>query len=160
MAEPGGRTALSLRALSEAVAVISVLAGLGFVGVEIRNNTAVARAESRREASAENIGFLMRITEDPELTVLWRDDWTLEYFEALSSERRTRVNLLAISLMLRLENVYLQYSEGLLDESALLAYGMTQPKVTEQYFEWYWRERYRTFLDPAFVSYFEDLNAY
>ncbi len=160
MAELRNGAAISLRALSEAVAVLSLLAGLAFVGVEIRNSTSVARAESRREASAENIGFLMRITESPELIVLWDDDWTLEYFDGLSSVDQTRVNLLAISLMLRLENVYLQYSEGLLEESALLAYGMTQPKVTEPYFEWYWRERYRGYLAPAFVSYFEDLNGY
>jgi len=57
-------------------------------------------------------------------------------------------------------SILLQYSEGLLEESALLAYGMTQPKVTEPYFEWYWRERYRGYLAPAFVSYFEDLNGY
>ena len=125
---------LSIRSVSEVAALLSVLVGLVFVGVEIRNNTAVARAESRREASAENIGFLMRIIEDPELNLLWRDDWTLEWFEGLSSEDQGRVVLLTISMMLRLENVYLQYSEGLLNESALLAYGMTQPKVTETWF--------------------------
>ena len=102
----------------------------------------------------------MRIIEDPELNLLWRDDWTLEWFEGLSSEDQGRVVLLTISMMLRLENVYLQYSEGLLNESALLAYGMTQPKVTETWFESYWRENYRGYLDAAFVSYFEDLNGY
>ncbi len=160
LAELRQGTAMPLRALSEAVAVLSLLAGLVFVGVEIHNSTAVARAESRREASAENIGFLMRIIENPELNLLWRDDWTLEWYDGLSSEDQGRVNLLTISLMLRLEDVYLQYSEGLLDESALLAYGMTQPKVTEPWFESYWRENYRGYLDPAFVSYFEDLNGY
>ena len=102
----------------------------------------------------------MRIVENPELNVLWGDEWTLEYFDGLSSEDKGRVILLAISLMLRLENVYLQYTERLLDESGLLAYGMTQQKVTEPWFESYWRDEYRDYLDPQFVSYFENLNGY
>jgi hypothetical protein len=152
-------TGKSLRTLSEATAVVSVLAGLLFVGVEIQNNTAAARAESRRAAATENIDFLMRIVEDPHLNDLWGPEWTLEFYEGLTPADKNRTILLAISLMLRLESVYLQFEEGLLDESAFGAYGLNQPQVRSPWFKSYWQS-YRPNLDPDFVAYFEQLNGY
>ena len=151
---------MSMRRVSEAVALLSVLLGLLFVGVEIRNNTAAARAESRREAAGQNIDFIMQIALDDDLNALFTEYWSVEFYESLSPTDEHRVFTLAIALILRLENVYLQSKEGLLDQSAFGTYGMFQPKLTEPWFRVFWADTYRPLLDPDFVRYFEDVNGY
>jgi hypothetical protein len=59
----------------------------------------------------------------------------------------------------RLENVYFQYREGLVDESALSSYGLQafdrslleQPRFREWWLEKGWRDAF----DPGFVAFLE-----
>ena len=148
------------RSLSEVAAVTGVLLGLVFVGVEIRNNTAVARAEASREVSAQNIESLMQTTMDPDLNRLWMAEWTEEYVSGLDEADQHRIFMLSIALTLRLETVYLQVNEGVLDSARLGSYGMVQPKVREPWFRSFWDGTYRDLLDPGFVAYFESVNGY
>ena len=151
---------VSWRAVSEVAAALGVLLGLLFVGIEIGNNTSVARAEARREAAAQNIEFIMQIALDDDLNRLHTETWTVEFVDSLTPEDRYRLFISAIALTLRLENIYLQYQEGLLDESSFGAYGMFQPHLREPWFQAFWRNDYRSLLDPDFVRYFERANAY
>jgi len=148
------------RSLSEAAAAVGVILGLVFVVVEIRANTAVSRAEARREASAQNVEFLMQVAMDPDLNRIWMETWTDEYVDGLSEEDQYRVFLSAIAVTLRLETVYLQYKEGVLDSAALGSYGMYQPKLRQPWFRRFWTEEYRPLLDAEFVDYFETVNGY
>ncbi len=144
----------------EAVAALSVILGLVFVAIEIRDSNAVARAEARREASAQNIDFVMQLTTDPDLNRLWTQEWTEEFVSSLSPEDQMRIFRSAVALTLRLETVYLQYREGVLDSASLGSYGMVQPKLREPWFKQFWAETYRPLLDPDFVAYFERTNRY
>lgn len=148
------------RSVTEMVVAISVVVGLVLVVVEIRDNTSVSRAEARREASAANIEFLMQIAMDPDLNRLWAEEWSEEYVAGLSAEDRFRVLYSAIALTLRLETVYLQYEEGVIDSAAFGSYGMQQPKLRSPWFQSFWRSTRRPFLDADFVAYFERVNGY
>lgn len=148
------------RPLTEVVAALSVVVGLVFVAIEIRDSNAVARAEARRDASAQNIEFIMQLTLDPDLNRLWTQDWTEEFFSSLSPEDQQRVFRSAIALTLRLETVYIQHLEGVLDSTSLGSYGMVQPKLREPWFKQFWVETYRPLLHPDFVAYFERVNDY
>ena len=148
------------RSLSETAAAVGVILGLVFVVVEIRANTAVSRAEARREASAQNVEFLMQVAMDPDLNRIWMETWTDEYVDGLSEEDQYRLFLSAIAVTLRLETVYLQYKEGVLDSAALGSYGMYQPKLRQPWFRQFWTEEYRPLLDAEFVDYFETVNGY
>lgn len=152
-------TRLSLRSASEVAALLSVLFGLVFVGVEIRNNTAVARAESRRELAEQNVDFLMEIALDDDVNDLWSQYWSLEWFEGLTPSDQTRAENVAIALILRLENVFLQHEAGFLDEASLPTYGMLQPKTREPWFVAAWHQ-VKPLRDPAFVLYFERVHDY
>lgn len=148
------------RSVTEIVAALSVIIGLLLVVVEIRDNTSVSRAEARRDASAANIEFLMQIAMDPDLNRLWAEDWTEEYVAGLSPEDRFRVVYSAIALTLRLETVYLQYKEGVLDSASFGSYGMQQPKLRSPWFQSFWRSMRRPVLDDDFVAYVERANGY
>ena len=131
-----------------------------FVGLEMRNNTSVARAQTRREIAAQNVEMIMRVVEDEDLIRLYSEPWTMEFYEGLSGVDQTRLTYSAIGLVLRLEGTYLQFKEGLLDEADLLPYGFRQPHTREPWFRDSVWPGQRPALDPDFVQYFESINGY
>lgn len=150
---------LPWRGLGEIVGVLGVLLGLAFVGTEIRQNTLVSRAQAQQELTAQNWDFLLRLAEDDELAALWSREWTVEFIEGLPPEAAHKVIYSMIALLTRLEGVYRQTAEGLLDEQVLEAYGMTQPRFEEPGF-WVLWGRVRHTFDPDFRAFFEELHGY
>ena len=62
---------MSGKAIRETVGFLAVVASLVFVGMEIRQNTQVARGQTRIELTALNNEFLARLG-DPEFSEVWR----------------------------------------------------------------------------------------
>ena len=149
----------SIRSLSEVVGTLGVLTGLGFVGLELRNSTAVARAETRREIAAQNIEMVMRIAEDGDLIRLWSEPWTMDCVDGLSRVDRERLVYSVIALILRLESTYMQSGEGLIETTDLGGYGFNQPHIRDAWFKDWWSS-FSPGLDPGFVAYVEALNDY
>jgi hypothetical protein len=147
------------RSLGEAVTAIGMILGLVFVGIEINRNTATAQAQSRQEIAAQNIDFLLRVVEDDRLAEIWASTWTSEYMAGLDDTSRTKAGMTAIALMIRLENVYLQFEQGLIEEEALPNYGMVQRRFEEPGFWEVWSDVRHTF-DPRFREYFEALHEF
>lgn len=153
------RRRLSWRGIGEGIGVIGVVLSLVFVGTEIRQNTLASRAQARQELAAQNWDFLLRLAEDDELAELWSREWTTEFLDGLSPESAFKASLSAIALLTRLEGVYLQTAEGLLDEEALSGYGMIQPRFEDPGFRALWG-RVRDTFNPRFRDYFEELHGY
>jgi len=145
---------LSWRGFSEIVGVIGVMVGLVFVGTEIRQNTLASRAQAHLELAGQNWDYLLRLGEDDELALLWSREWTVEFIEGLSPEERFKVDLSTIALLTRLEGVYSQVAEGLIDEEALDYYGVAQPRFDEAGFWTIWGGARHTF-SPSFRNFFE-----
>ena len=144
---------MSGSAIRETLGFLAVVASLVFVGIEIRQNTAVARGQARQDLAALNQEWLVLMGQDAEWNDIynraWRDEGELTELE---SRRATFMMLLNLR---RMENVYLQYREGLVDESALSSYGLQGggaiyrgPRFTA-----YW-ENGRNGFDPGFVEFF------
>ncbi len=73
----------------------------------------------------------------------------------LTEDESGRATAIMISYLRRLENVYFQHKEGLVDDSALNAYGMGASFYFEsREFEEFWSER-RADFDPGFADFFE-----
>ena len=53
------------------LANIGVIAGIVFLGIEIRDSTRATQAASIQSASELDHEFLMRVGEDPDLAKLW-----------------------------------------------------------------------------------------
>lgn len=137
---------MSKQALRETVAFLGVVGSLLFVGLEIRQNNAIARAQTRQALTSE-----------------YREFWTALAFDENLAEIQgpalagtdSRASILQWVRMRLLENVYHQYREGVIDESVFLGYGWAgDPEFkTDEFREW-WIER-RARFDPGFADEFE-----
>jgi hypothetical protein len=144
----------------ELVAVFGVILSLIFVGIEIRQNTRVARGETRTNLAALNQDWLFLVANSDEGEI-YRRVWIAPESEELTQAELSRANLLMIANLRRLENVYFQYEEGLVDESALESYGFRTNNGLfggGAFREWWFAEDNRSVFHPGFVSFFEDKN--
>jgi len=141
--------------LKELAGVVSVVLSLLFVGWEIRQNTSVAKAQTRVELTALNNEFLERIRSDPEFSEIWRNAWLSE--ETLDAPAEYRIEFMLMQFLRLLENVHLQHQQGLLEREALRSYGFLgfdQIFLVHPRFERIWQHR-RASFDPDFVAFLE-----
>ena len=154
-----------IRTWVEIIATVGVVLSLLFVGYEIRQNTAMARGEARQDLAALNQEWLLTLGQDAEFEALWNKVWGAgedtaenpEIFEQLTDPEYRRAWFIMTMHLRRLENVYFQYREGLVDESALNSYGFASVEVFRRpQFRHYWVEtNSRAGFDPDFVAFFE-----
>lgn len=152
-----GTDSLKSSRTGEVVAAVGVILSLLFVGFEIRQNTAVARGQARHALAELNQEWLMLMSQDSTAAAIWNKVYGGLPGE-ISEHEASRAEMMMTLHLRRLENVYFQYSEGLVDESALHSYGLQQPALFQrQSFQRYWVEKeWRSGFDPAFVEFFED----
>jgi len=137
---------MSKQALRETIGFIGVVASLLFVGLQIRQTNAIARAQTRQALASE-----------------YREFWTAMAFGDHFDEIRgpalggtdSRASIVQWVRMRLLENVYHQFREGVIDESVFLGYGWAgDPEFRTQEFAEWWSPR-RGRFDPGFVEEFE-----
>ena len=137
--------------IAEIAAAVGVILSLVFVGVEIRQNTAAVRAQTRQQLTDSSSEFLLSLA-TTDLGELWgrfiRGD-------SLTFGERYRIGAGLIAAVRNIENVYLQTQEGVIDESALLSYGWRGSIVygSDSFAEW-WQTNSDRF-HPDFVVAFE-----
>jgi hypothetical protein len=149
----------------EIVATIGVVLSLLFVGYEIRQNTAMARGQARQELASLNQEWLLTLGQDAEYEALWHKVWGAgddtaenpEVFDQLTDPEYRRAWFIMTMHLRRLENVYFQFREGLVDESALNSYGFASVEMFRRpQFHHYWVEtNSRAGFDPDFVVFLE-----
>jgi hypothetical protein len=138
----------------EAVGFLGVVASLLFVGAEIRQNTAATRGQTRQELAALNQEFLVLLTQDSVFSELFFRAW-VEGGDLDPSEVR-RAEMMMTLQMRRLENVFFQYQEGLVDETALRSYGLQDVNMSNLRFEEWWIDKnWRAAFHPDFVQFLE-----
>jgi hypothetical protein len=145
---------MSGQAIRESVAALGVVASLVFVGLEIRQNTAVARGQARQELASLNQEFLVLLAQDTAFNTLWRRGWRDD--SELTPGEASRAIFMVTMTLRRMENVFLQYREGLVDESALRGYGFNSVGnwcESNRFRDW-WRDA-RGAYDAEFVALFE-----
>jgi hypothetical protein len=111
----------------ELVTTIGVLLSLLFVGFEIRQNTAVARAQSRNELASLTQEWLHVLSQDAVLNYAYVTYWSDGDITELTDTEMSQAQMFMTSLVVRLEATYLNYEQGLLPEEALRSYGMGAP---------------------------------
>ena len=107
------------------LAALGVIASLVFVGLELQQNTAALRAQTRQGLADRNAQIIYSVAENPELARAWTLRWQRG---ALSSQTMTMADSAqarwAMWGMLRfVEHAFLQVHEGVLPESSLDGYG-------------------------------------
>jgi hypothetical protein len=140
----------------ELAGLLLVLAGLLFVGVEIRQNNQLARGQARQALADQNQEWLQFLVEDSAAYADYTRAWSTE--EELTDLEWRRARLMMIMTLRRAENVFLQHLEGLVDASALQAYGVQNiiARSGSRRFETFWvEEDMRSAFDPGFVQFVE-----
>ena len=151
------RGVLSSQAIRETLGFVGVVASLVFVGLQIRQNTAVARGQARHELAALNQEWLILQSTDSVFNDVYRRAWIEEGGILNSSESARATWGMRLNLR-RLENVYFQFVEGLVDESALSSYGFqgSNSFQSAQFKDLWFNRNERQAYDQGFVRFFEE----
>lgn len=136
------------------VANVAVVAGIVFLGLELRQNNELLRSESRQALVANDVASLAANLEH------------LEVFEKLVSDGELSANdQLRLSFMFALdlrnrEFEYFQYKNGLLDEETWLAYRtVIEINHSAGPGRLWWDQVGRGIVDPGFARMVDELLA-
>jgi hypothetical protein len=151
-------------AIRQVLSATAVVLSLLFVGVQIRQNTVAQRAQTRQALADASREFILDVVASPELWNAWVGRWRFvsgqhrEVDTQLSQADSAKAEVAIMALLRNAENVFLQYREGAIDESALATYGFSGgiwdgPEVRA----WWLTQRAR--WDSSFVRAFEEANA-
>lgn len=153
MNEPSSATSRVGRLL----AALGVIASLVFVGLELRQNTAAVRAETRQGLADRNAQAIYAVAENPELARAWTLRWQRDSLtgQALTMVDSTQANWAMWGMLRMVEHAFLQVEEGALPESSLGGYGFRGNNnfETPQFARFWQGVRHR--FDAGFVAAFE-----
>ena len=133
---------------------LGVVASLIFVGLEVRQNTAAVRGatyQSIADSSLQQVQW-------------WADNEKLLQHEvridegAVSSDFTPEENLVIqatfVMTIRRIENIYVQVREGLVEEEAVLRFRPSKDYFETPYFQEFW-VKWQLEMEPTFRDYFE-----
>ena len=96
---------------------IGVIAGIVFLGFEIRQSTAVAQATSYQQSTAKLADARATIASDPEFVRLWALYINQEIPDDLDRESRMRLALMVGNLIGAIEDAYFARQYGILGDA-------------------------------------------
>ena len=143
------------RQIFEIIGLLSVIGSLIFVGIEINQNTAAVRGATQQEVSDQISEFYKIGIENERMAYITHQAMNGDISkDDLSVTDYQRFLFLSMLGFRRVENVYLQYKNGFLDEDAFDRIGMAfyQTHLVREI----WDERRKAF-DPEFAAFFEKL---
>ena len=142
------------RTIVEIIGFLSLVGSLAFVGVEIRQNTSAVRGATN-QAISDQVGELMlTIATDDNLARLVKrlyDGETQDQFDPVDD---MRLYMTIMTGLRRVENIFLQIEDGILDERAFDRIGLSFYR--SNYGQEIWQAN-KQFFDREFVPFFEKL---
>ena len=143
------------REVFEIFGVLGVIGSLVFVGVEVRQNTAEIRGSTHQSVSEQINELYLTIAEDERLSKLVSEMMENSNLRKnLSSTDQISLDFVVLTGLRRIENIYLQYLDGILSNNAFDRIGMSLYR--RQYAKETW-EKYKGGFDSDFVTFFETL---
>tara|TARA_A100001011_G_scaffold279430_1_gene289363 strand:+ start:2081 stop:2536 length:456 start_codon:yes stop_codon:yes gene_type:complete len=143
------------REVFEIFGVLGVIGSLVFVGVEVRQNTAEIRGSTHQSVSEQINELYLTIAEDERLSRLVSEMMENSNLRKnLSSKDQISLDFVVLTGLRRIENIYLQYLDGILSNDAFDRIGMSFYRI--QYAKEAW-EKYKGGFDSDFVTFFEAL---
>ena len=142
------------RTIVEIIGFLSLVGSLAFVGVEIRQNTSAVRGATN-QAISDQVGELMlTIATDDNLARLVKrlyDGETQDQFDPVDD---MRLYMTIMTGLRRVENIFLQIEDGILDDRAFDRIGLSFYR--SNYGQEIWQAN-KQFFDREFVPFFEEL---
>ena len=141
------------REVFEIFGVLGVIGSLVFVGVEVRQNTAEIRGSTHQSVSEQINELYLTIAEDERLSKLVSEMMENSNLRKnLNPTDQISLDFVILTGLRRVENIYLQYLDGILSNDAFDRIGMSFYRI--QYAKETW-EKYKGGFDSDFVTFFE-----
>ena len=141
------------RVVFEIFGILGVIGSLIFVGVEVRQNTAEIRGSTHQSVSEQINELYLTIAEDERLSKLVSEMMENSNLRKnLSPSDQISLDFVILTGLRRVENIYLQYLDGILSGDAFDRIGMNFYR--RQYAKETW-EKYKGGFDSNFVAFFE-----
>ena len=146
---------MNKRAFIEIFGLISVIGSLLFVGVEISQNTQAVRGATHQAVSDQASELYLEIASDERLSRLAYEMLVMNIKrDELSTTDQMSLDFIQLMGFRRVENIFLQYKNGILSEDAINRIGMDSYRKAFSRDSW---EMFKTGFDPHFVIFFEEL---
>ena len=142
------------RTIVEIIGFLSLVGSLAFVGVEIRQNTSAVRGATNQAISDQVVELMLTIATDDNLARLVKrlyDGETQDQFDPVDD---MRLYMTIMTGLRRVENIFLQIEDGILDDRAFDRIGLSFYR--SNYGREIW-EANKQFFDREFVPFFEKL---
>lgn len=145
------------RAVAEAIAAVAVVLSLVFVGLELRQNTAAVRGATFQALSDASADDLYGVAQSSDMAALLRRVYVENAgADAFSESENMQLYFYHMAFARRLENSYLQYVAGVVDDRVFESYGWNDALLTRRHFREFWnRQGGRAGVSTAFREFFE-----
>ena len=142
------------RNIIEIVGIVSVVGSLVFVGIEIKQNTSAVRGATQQAVSSQVSEMYRIVSENKRMAELINRALNDASKSDLSEADYVSFWNFQMMGLRRIENIYLQYKNGLLTEGAFsrIGMGIYRTKLVREV----WEER-RGDFEKDFVIFFENL---
>ena len=141
------------RVVFEIFGILGVIGSLIFVGVEVRQNTAEIRGSTHQSVSEQINELYLTIAENERLSKLVSEMMENPNLRKnLSPSDQISLDFVILTGLRRVENIYLQYLDGILSNDAFDRIGMNFYR--KQYAKETW-EMYKGGFDDDFVTFFD-----
>jgi hypothetical protein len=145
----------NVRKLGPVLSAAAVVLSLGFVGLELRQNTAMVRGATMQSIANAQLEFLTSIGTDPVASELLNRVHTNASSESFDETENMQLDVLFSAYIQSLENSYLQHHEGLVSDIVFESYGWRYAFVRTTRFEEYWNVVAKHVVSPDFAAFFE-----
>ena len=143
------------RVFVEVLAALSVMASLGFVALEVRQNTAAIKAAAIQDLASVTTEYLNAWATDEHIPLLFARVASGELPSAFSIEENQRLGFMYVSAMRAYEARYLQIRLGVLDEDIVESMSGAATMFDDPWFAARW-PRFKPNVGPEFARFMEE----
>ena len=143
----------------EILGLVAIIGSLIFVGIEIRQNSLAVRGATHQSISEQVTKLYMHVATNERLSklvsqMLDSDTSNHNFRNQLNAADELSLDFIVLTGLRRIENIYLQESDGILSDKAFERIGLEFYQTTFSRETW---EKYKTGFDKNFIDFFEKL---
>ena len=145
----------AIGAVGEVLGALGVIATLGYLAVQIRQNTRSVRSAAYQAAVASSVAVAAMFASSETMSEAFSKGF--REFEDLKGPERYRFGAYAYALFRSYENIFYQHAQGAIESDLWVGFhNMLQRDINETGFAAWW-DRQRNVFSPEFQRYVDRL---
>tara|TARA_Y100000766_G_C18355199_1_gene341387 strand:+ start:53 stop:517 length:465 start_codon:yes stop_codon:yes gene_type:complete len=150
---------MNKKTIIEILGLVALIGSLIFVGIEIRQNSLAVRGATHQSISEQVTKLYMHVATNERLSklvsqMLPGDTSDDNLRNQLNAADELSLDFTVLTGLRRIENIYLQESDGILSDKAFERIGLEFYQTPFSRETW---EKYKTGFDKSFINFFEKL---